>query len=157
MQNIQWLTTTCGLNTYICKYVGKIDENNHVIIRAHAHDPGVMVSQATFLHNTKITSSAINEIKRFEKSRSKNHPKGRAISLMEMLQVMIGYPQIHTDMVFENVSTLPLEQRTGVLFKINPTNNAGCHNDGDEIMSISYQVRQEKKFLYGDNLEMKNY
>ena len=33
---------------------------------------------------------------------------------MEMYQVMLGYPQIHTDMKFETKSTLPLEYRAGV-------------------------------------------
>ena len=49
MQNVQWLTDSGGLN----KYIGKIDENNYVIIKAHPHDPGVLISQATFLDNTK--------------------------------------------------------------------------------------------------------
>ena len=114
MQNIQCLTQSGGMNKYVCKYIGKIDENNHVIIRAHPHDPGVLISQSTFLHNTKVTGSAINEMKALEKQRGKKHPKGRAISLMEMIQVMLSYPQIHTDMVFENVPTLPLEQSPGV-------------------------------------------
>ena len=36
-----------------------------------------------------------------------------------MWQVMLEYPQIHTDMTFENVTTLPLEQRAGV--ELTPT------------------------------------
>ena len=146
MQNIQWLTVCGGLNKYICKYIGKIDENNYVIIRAHPHDPGVLISQAVFLHNTKISGSAINEMKAMENKRGKNHPKGRAISLMEMLQVMLNYPQVHTDMVFENVSTLPLEQRAGVECKGNRGIDDSIYNDGDEIISLSYQIRQEKAF-----------
>ena len=76
MQNIQCLTHSNVFIEYICKYIGKIDENNHIIIRAHAHDKGVLISQSTFLHNTKISSSAINEKKNLDKSRGKNHPKG---------------------------------------------------------------------------------
>lgn len=68
MQNIQCLTASGGLN----KYIGKIDENNHVIIRAHAHDPGILISHATFLHNTKISSSAIMELKALEKNEEGN-------------------------------------------------------------------------------------
>ncbi len=146
MQNIQCLTQSGGLNKYVCKYIGKIDENNHVIIRAHPHDPGVLVSQSTFLHNTKISSSSINELKALQKKRGKNHPKGRAMSLMEMMHVCLGYPQIHTDMVFESVSTLPLEQRAGSECNINRnSSHIGC-NDGDEVLSLSYKVRQEKNF-----------
>ena len=118
MHNVQWLTASNGLNKYIYKYIGEIDENNNVIMHAHTHDPGVLISQATFLHNTKITSSAINEMKTLDNTRGKKHPKGRAISLMEMMQVMLNYHQIHTDMVFENVPTLPLENRAGVECKV---------------------------------------
>ena len=146
MQNIQWLTVCGGLNKYICKYIGKIDENNYVIIRAHPHDPGVLISQKVFLHNTKISGSSINEMKALEEKRGKGHPKGRAISLMEMLQVMLNYPQVHTDMVFESVPTLPLEQRAGVECKGNSDIYDGMCNDGDELISLSYQIRQEKAF-----------
>ena len=100
-KNIQCLIHSGGINKYICKYIGKIDENNYVIIRAHPHDPGVLISQAVFLHNTKVSGSAINAKKEFEKKRGNKRPKGRAISLMEMIQVMLNYPQVHTDMVFE--------------------------------------------------------
>ena len=146
MQNIQCLTQSGGLNKYVCKYIGKIDENNYFIIHAHPHDPGVLISQSTFLHNTKVTGSAINEMKALEKKRGNNHPRGRAISLMEMIQVMLSYPQIHTDMVFENVPTLPLEQRPGVECNNGYGNSGVRPNDGDEIVSLSYHIRDEKLF-----------
>ena len=75
MQNIQWLTTSGGLNKYICKYIGKIDENNYVIIRAHPHDPGRLVCQTIFLHNTKITSSSINEKRPLKRNEEKTIQK----------------------------------------------------------------------------------
>ena len=43
MQNVQSLTLSGGVNKYICKYIGKIYENNHVIVRAHPHDKGVLI------------------------------------------------------------------------------------------------------------------
>ena len=75
MQNIQCLTQSGGLNKYVCKYIGKIDENNHVIIRAHPHDPGTLVSQKNILHNTKVSTSAFNEMKSLEKKRGKIIPE----------------------------------------------------------------------------------
>ena len=143
MQNIQWLTTSGGLNKYICKYIGKIDENNYVIIRAHPHDPGRLVCQTIFLHNTKITSSSVNEKKALEKKRGKNHPKGRAINLMEKIQVMLNYPQVYTDMLFESVPTVSLEMRCGTHLK---SNNDNCPSDGDDTLPISYIIRQQKNF-----------
>ena len=85
-------------------------------------------------------------MKALEKKRVNHHPKGRAISLMEMLQVMLNYPQVHTDMVFENVPTLPLEQRAGVECVANNDIHDGICNDGDELISLSHQIRQEKHF-----------
>ena len=71
MQNVQCLSRSGGLN----KYIAKIDENNYVIIHAHPNDKGVLISQSTFLHNTKITSSAINEKKHLKKVEGKLIPK----------------------------------------------------------------------------------
>ena len=146
MQNIQCLFQTNGLNKYICKYIAKIDENNYIIIRAHPHDPGILIAQSVFLHNTKISTSAINERKALQKKRGKDHPRGREISLMEMLQVMLNYPQIHTDMVFENIPTVPLEQRAGMECNTKRRElDRGC-NDGDELISLIYIIRRENNF-----------
>ena len=104
------------------------------------------MSQSTFLHNTKISTSAINEIKALQKKRGKGHPKGRCISLMEMIQVMLNYPQIHTDMVFENIPTVPLEKWAGMECNTKRGElDRGC-NDGDELISLSYIIRREKNF-----------
>ena len=48
-----------------------MNENNRVIVKDNAHDPGSLVCQSTFLHNTKIANSVMNEkeaFKRTEKS-----------------------------------------------------------------------------------------
>ncbi|MGB0405008.1 MAG: hypothetical protein ACPGDB_02325, partial [Fusobacterium sp.] len=118
MQNIQSLTHTNGLNRYVCKYIGKIDEQNQIIIKSNPSDKGNLISNGTFLHNTKITSSELNEKRAFEKKRERFHPKGRSISITEMLQIMLSYPQVRTDMEFTIIGTVPLEQRVGV--EINP-------------------------------------
>ena len=113
MQNVQSLTHTNGLNRYVCKYVGKIDEQNQVLVRSHPHHEGTLISNATFLKNTKVTSTSINENRVLSKKRDKFHPKGRLISLMEQIQTMLGFHQVRTDMHFEIISTLPLEHRAG--------------------------------------------
>ena len=56
----------------------------------------------------KSATSAMNEMKALDKKRGKKHPRGRAISLMEMTQVMLNYPQIYTDMIFDIIPTVPL-------------------------------------------------
>ena len=35
MQNIQLLTQTGGVNKYVCKYIGKVDEQNYVADKAN--------------------------------------------------------------------------------------------------------------------------
>jgi hypothetical protein len=70
--------------------------------------------EKVFLHNTRISSSAVNEGKAFNRRRDSGHPRGRAISMFEMIQLILGYPQVHTDSEFVPVSTLPLGERRGV-------------------------------------------
>ena len=49
--------------------------------------------------------------KRLEKSRHKEMLKGRAVSATEMMQIILGYPQIYTNIKFVKVPTLPLGDR----------------------------------------------
>ena len=78
MQNIQMLTDCGGVNKYVCKYIGKIDEQNYVVM--HVYGRGQLVTKGQFLHNTKITSSKKNEDNARRKRRDFNHPQGRAVS-----------------------------------------------------------------------------
>ena len=138
MQNIQSLTHTNGLNRYVCKYIGKIDEQNQIFIRSHPNDPSKLVSSSNFLHNTKVTGTAINEEKALNKKRHKHNPKGRAISLVEQLQIMLSYPQVRTDMQHKNIGTVPLEQRAGVektpcVFNSNNENDFSDNHDNENI------------------------
>ena len=63
MQNIQCLTQSNGVNKYVCKYIGKIDEQNYVVVYVNNERGGILTTKSTFLHNTKITSSKLNEEK----------------------------------------------------------------------------------------------
>ena len=59
---------------------------------------------------------------------------------------MLNYPQVHTDMVFEIIPTVPLEQRAGIECKVHHNTVFNNPTDGDEIMSLSYTIREEKEF-----------
>jgi hypothetical protein len=116
MQNLQILVGTGGVNKYVCKYIGKIDETNYVVIKIDGH--GRLVTRAHFLHNTKVTSTKIQEDKVREKeNRNSNAPQGRIISQMEMLHLILQYPEVYTDLNFVRVCTLPLELRAGTPIK----------------------------------------
>ena len=109
MQNIQWITNTGGYNKYCVKYVGKIDEQNAVIIYADAHKNGVLTTKATFLHNTKLSASKTNKEKNMHFKREYKHPRGRAVVETEMLHSMLRYLEVSTDLVFVDIPTTPLE------------------------------------------------
>ena len=80
MHNIQRITNTGGCNKYCVKYVGKIDEQNAVIIYADAHKNGVLTAKAMFLQNTKLSASKTNEKKNMRFKREYKHPRGRAVA-----------------------------------------------------------------------------
>ena len=111
MQNIQMLTDCGGVNKYVCKYIGKIDEQNYVVIHVDGREQ--LVTKGQFLHNTKITSSKKNEENVRRKRRDFNHPQGRAVSQNEMVDLLLQYPEIMTNLNFIHISTLPLEFRAG--------------------------------------------
>ena len=48
---------------YVNTYIGEIGENNYVIVSASSQKHDSLVTYGTFLHNTKITTSEINEKK----------------------------------------------------------------------------------------------
>jgi len=141
--NIQKIKNTSGMNTYVVKYIGKMDEVNYVIVKANAHKKDNLQVETTFLHNTKVAGSAWNEKKALSKRRDSNHPRGRAISLMEMQQLMLSYPEVHTDLVFEVISTHPLEYRAGV--ERTPKKKDDNVQPGIIIGNISDYVRKDKK------------
>ena len=71
------------------------------------------MSKAYFLHNTKVSTTKINEDKVKEQNKKNFHVQGRAISQNEMLHVMFRYAEIYTDLNFIAVPTIPLELRAG--------------------------------------------
>ena len=56
---------------------------------------------------------------------------------MEQIQVMLNYPQVYTDMLFESVPTVALEMRCGTHLKSNNDNGA---SDGDDTLPIIFII-----------------
>ena len=137
------LTGCNGVSKYICKYLGKIDEQNYVIVSTNK-DSGNLVSRSTFLHNTKVSSSKANEDKARSEERDKDHPNGRAISHMEMLHTMLRYPEVVTDLKFISICTMPIELRAGLDTENSITKNMDNEMvDGIEVGIISDNIRKE--------------
>ena len=143
MQNAQALEHTNGTSKYVCKYLGKFDEGNYVVLCEDIHT-GEWVLGKTHLHNTKIVTSKFNEDKAFAKDRNKNHPKGRDMPHFEIRQILMGDPEVFTNLNFLKISTLPFELR--------PTNRIqiedSTRNPPDTFSSNipSQEVRTVKNF-----------
>ena len=88
MQNVQTLRHSPGTNKYICKYIGNMDNNNYTIVSTDDDKHGKLRTDTSFLYNTKVTLSNHHAKKVTEKDMTRNHPKERRISLMEMIQMI---------------------------------------------------------------------
>ena len=109
-QNLKIMTGYLA-SRYLAKYLALVDENNRVYIGSMSRERNVIKIERETLHNTKITGSAIMEARRDVNRRDRKHPTGRALSHMEMICVILGYPQVYTNLEFVHVPTIPLEER----------------------------------------------
>ena len=66
-------------------------------------------SNSTYPHNTKITSSDIQQEakKKAQKSNTK-HPGGIYEALTDMLHIILRYPEVYMDFRFVSICTIPL-------------------------------------------------
>jgi hypothetical protein len=116
-QNLTFVTGYFA-SRYVAKYSAKIDESNRVYIGAGQQQQQQITLDLQHLNNTKVTGSKINAEKNLAKRKDSGHPTGRAISIMEMMQVILGYDMVFTDIVFEYLPTRPLGERPG--YRIEP-------------------------------------
>ena len=105
MHNVQVLTGTGGCYKYLCKFIAKIDEQNCAVVLVDRS--GKLAAKATFLHNTKVTSSKMGEDK--DREKHKNKAQIICISHMEIIHVMLKYPEVVTNLIFIKVSTFQLD------------------------------------------------
>ena len=145
MQNIQLLTQSGGVNKYVCKYIGKIDEQNYVVVQANnskGNSAASLMTKSTFLHNTKIASSKIQEDE--DRGKDNKYPQGRYISHIEMLHQIMKYPEVTTDLSFITITTMPLEYRAGIEldnYVLSPV------SDSAQSGSVSNDIRSSKEGL----------
>lgn len=148
MQNIQILKNCSSVNIYFCKYIGKIDEQNYVVI--YVDEKGQLFSKGQFIHKTKISTSKKNEEDSRVKDRFNNHPQGRVISHNEIVHLLLRYLEIITNLSFIHVSTLPLEFLTGSE-KIYKTYRIPIHrrnyNQRDRIQVNVFNGIQDSSYL----------
>lgn len=122
MQNIQWIGQVGGTNKYICKYLGKIDKQNYVVVSSKSNTNGEMVTRAEFIHNSKVSSSDIFEAAKREAKRDAKRPQGHAIAMFEQLHILLKYPEVVSNLRFVTVPTVALEMRSKVEIRLDRVN-----------------------------------
>ena len=78
----------------------------------------------------------------WRKNEKKNHPRERRISLMKMIEMVLGYPEVHTGTVFVTIPTCPLEHRSGT----ESCNKSSSIEDGAYLELETIILREEKDF-----------
>jgi predicted GIY-YIG superfamily endonuclease len=141
MSNVQ-IVSGYTIARYVTKYLIKQDKNSHTVCRVSPHDESRVMAKHTFLYNTKIAVSNANEMKRIKGNKRENqHPQGRVVARPEIVQILIGDPQVHHNMEFVKVATTPLEDRVG--FK--KISDLDTKEADDEVVLDNYRS------LAGDN------
>ena len=134
MHNIQVLTQGGGVNKDICKYIGKPDEQNYIVVLVDPETNGQLVKRATFLHNTKVSSTKSNEDKSRHNRKSKGkYPEGRSIAIMEKVHVMLLYLEVITNLNFVSIPSMSLEFRVGVALECTVADSAQEGNVSNDI------------------------
>ena len=136
-QNVQMIATY-QTSRYIEKYCGQIDLNNSVFVSMHGKEKNTAIVRANFLHNTKITGSAINEEIAIQNKKHASHPRARGKSLMEIEQIVLGYPTNYTSIEYIHVSTHPMEERKGFdrVAPIDKINDARLRRDENPYETV---------------------
>ena len=146
MQNIQCLIQCNGSCSYCHKYCIKVDKQNYVVALPGVEE-NIIRLNSTFLHNTKISSSAINEAKAKAKRRDKKAPVGTAIGYLEMYMRSIGEKCVRSDLRYAEISTNTYANRSGYLKPPPPPPNVrGNNQDGVELGIIPQNIRRELNF-----------
>ena len=79
MQNIQCITDMGSWNKYCIKYIGRINNQNYVVMYSGGHTNGKLITKTSFLNNTKLSGSKYNEDKKINAKRENSHARGRSV------------------------------------------------------------------------------
>jgi len=141
------------LNLLVLQYSSllspRLDKGNRCIVWADQHTGAVVRCEQQFLHNTKITSSAINEEKKFAKSKGSTHHVGRYAAFSELQHYLLGYPEVHSTMNFVEICTMPFEMRTTTKISLDSSgelrrpDRRQTQEDGGSSVGIVCEVRRE--------------
>jgi hypothetical protein len=96
---------------YCAKYAGGTDESNRIYLRPPRalQDHHTLNVDIADVGNTKITSVKFLEDEKSKLERRK--PDGRALGASEAAMLVLGIPQVYTDIKFIHIPSVPLEER----------------------------------------------
>jgi len=128
----------CKAGTLLCVF--RFDKGNRCIVWADSQTGNVIQAERQFIHNSKITSSALNEKKMaLRKSRQRNKPQGRYIGIPQMLHQLIGCTEEHSTMKFEVIETIHFEYRSITRIKLDRKGRlqaAGGRKKASDLASV---------------------
>ncbi len=136
MTNSQIVLQASGVSKYILKYVAKRDEGNKAILFANGCTDDIRVG-SQFLHNTKIVTSAINESKAFQNKRYSSHPTGTEVPDVYCLHLILGYPEVTTNMTFIQNNTGPFENHTQHTVRLDQCGNGILSHAASDVVGES--------------------
>ena len=108
MQNIQRITDTGSCNKYWIRYIGKIFNQNYVILYSDGHTNGKLVTKTSFLNNTQLSNSKYNEEKKIITKQENYRDRVRAVLEIDMLHNMLRYSEVLIYLVLVDIFTTPL-------------------------------------------------
>jgi hypothetical protein len=133
MTNAQIVLQASGVSKYILKYIAKRDKGNKAILFANGHTNDIWVG-SQFLRNTKIVTSAINESKAFESKRYSSHPTGTKVPDVYCLHLILGYPEVTTNMTFIKNNTGLFENRTQHTVRLDQCGDVICSHAAADVV-----------------------
>ena len=89
MQNIQILLNCDGLNTYVCKYVGSIDEGNCVVINTDKEKGDTLTTQTIFYITQKFRVQNIVKQKRLKVEETSNIKEVDYVAYLKCYRIYI--------------------------------------------------------------------
>jgi hypothetical protein len=132
-QNLKFATGYLQ-SRYLASYVAKVDEHNRIYVHAIQQDPSKIVVDYKFLHNTKLASSKFHKNAMMQKRKDASKPTGRAVSLMEMIAIILGYRQDHTNINFIHVQSVVLAERPALDYLNRPNKYFNKNDSRDSSM-----------------------
>ena len=131
MKNIQCITDTSGCNKYCIKYIGKIDNQNYVIVYSDGNTNGKLITKAQFLNNTKLSASKYNEDKKLNAKQENSRSRVLSVAEIEMLHNMLLHSEVSTYLASVDISNTHLYMHPSVKAGIINYRYTSSNDNGD--------------------------